>query len=123
MEDIINLRLFYPMLFSTIIIISIIVGLVIVKGKDNNLFGNIFSKHTDEHIDTTGKLSKAHTEVIATLPKVYEEELHDLETDVKDVKDVQTRLIETTEDINHKLDLLIERVVALEEIRYNKDNK
>ena len=116
MEDIINIRLFYPMLLATITIIAIIIGLVITKGKDNNLFGNIFNKHADEHIDTTEKFSKAHTEVI-TLPETYEKELHTLENNVKDIQD---RLIATTEDINAKLDLLIERVAKLENINYNK---
>ena len=109
---------FWLIIFSFLTIIAVIIGLIITKSKDNNLFGNIFSKHTDEHIDTTDKFSKAHTEVIA-LPKVYEDELHNLESDVKDI---QERLIETTEDINKKLDLLIERVAKLEHISYNKNN-
>ena len=119
-EDIVSIRFFYPMLFSTIIIIAIIIGLIIAKGKDNNLFGNNFNKHSDEHIDTTDKFSKAHTEVITRLPEEYEKELHSLEDNVKTVQD---QLIATAEDINAKLDLLIERVAKLEHIEYNKDSK
>lgn len=119
MTEITTINLFYPLLFLLFLAIVITIGVVCVKGNDNNLFGNIFNKHADEHIDTTDKFSKAHTEVIAHLPETYEKELHVLESDVKDI---QERLIQTTEDINHKLDLLIERVAKLENIEYNKDN-
>lgn len=119
-EEITHVHLFYPMLFILLLSIVIMIGIVCIKNKDNNLFGNIFNKHTDEHIDTTSKFSKAHTEVIATLPKEYEEELHTLESDVKEIND---RLIATTKDINEKLDLLIERVAKLEKKEYNKDIK
>ena len=82
MTEITTINLFYPLLFLTIIVAFVIIGIVLVKAKDNSLFGNIFDKHSDEHIDTTSKFSKAHSEVIS-LPKQYEDELHALEISVK----------------------------------------
>lgn len=114
-EQTYQIHLFYPMLFLLLLAIVITIGIVCVKNKDNNLFGNIFNKHTDEHIDTTGKLSKAHTEVL-TLPKEYEQEIHALESDVKEIKD---NLLDLTKDINDKLSLLLKRVTKLEKDKHN----
>lgn len=117
-----TINLFYPLLFSLIAIIVITIGIVCIKHKDNNLFGNIFNKSSDNAkeitIDTTDKFSKAHSELITCLPKHYEEELHYLE---ESVKDVQTRMIETTEDINNKLNMILEKVVELEKNNYNNN--
>lgn len=111
---------FYLIIFGFLSLVAIVIGLVIVKRKDNNLFGNIFNKSSDNAkeitIDTTDKFSKAHTEVITCLPKHYEEELHYLE---ESVKDVQTRIIETTEDINNKLNIIIAKVAELEQNNNN----
>lgn len=79
MEHVITIRLFYPMLFTTIIVLGIIVGLVITKTKDNGLFNNIFNKHTDEHIDTTNKMKDMHDKVIQFTP-AHEKEIHLIET-------------------------------------------
>ena len=115
-----TINLFYPLLFLLLLAIVITVGIVCIKHKDNNLFGNIFNKSSDNAkeitIDTTDKFSKAHTEVITCLPKHYEEELHYLE---ESVKDVQTRIIETTEDINNKLNIIIAKVAELEQNNNN----
>ena len=108
MVEYVTLRLFYPMLFATIIVLGIIVGLVITKTKDNGLFNNIFNKHTDEHIDTTDKLSKAHTEVVeAKWDNAHEKELDYIE---KKIDKIEKDIIE----INDKLDAFIQKVIELE---------
>ena len=109
-EVVTEYNIFWLIIFSFLTIIVITTGIVIIKSKDNNLFGNIFYKHTDEHINTTDKFSKAHSELIA-LPKQYEEELHSLEKSIKETND---RLLELTIDINNKIDLLVTRIIKLE---------
>lgn len=117
-ETVLSLKLFYPMLFLTIIIIAvtitIVVGLVKTKGKDNNLFGNIFNKHIDEHIDTTDKFSKAHTEMVEVvevvdgIPTQYQHELHSIEETVKKETTRLDKLVDDMEEVNQKLDILLE---------------
>lgn len=115
---------FWLIIFTFLAIVVITIGIIFAKTKDNNLFGNIFNRHVDEHVDTTDKFSKAHTEVVA-LPKVYEDELHVLETDVKKANDrlssleqvakaTDSKILNLTIDINNKLDLVIQRIVELE---------
>ena len=107
MVDTVQIHLFYPLLFLLLISIVITIGIIIAKSSDNGLFSNIFNKHTAEHIDTTDKFSKAHTEVIEHLPPVYEKELHALEKNNKKIMDI-------LEDISDKLNMLIEHLA------YNK---
>ena len=105
MTDILSMHWFYPMLFTTIIAIAIITGLVITKLKDSNLFNNIFNKHTDEHIDTTDKMKSMHDNVVkADFTQSHEKEIHDIETRLKKV---EQDIIEN----NKKLDFLLENVV------------
>lgn len=80
----IDINLFYPFLFITIGLFIIIGGVVIIKCKDSILFNNIFNRHVDEHIDTTGKFSIAHTEIVAGLPTIYHKEFHNLEQKAKE---------------------------------------
>lgn len=108
MVEYVTLRLFYPMLFTTIIVLGIIVGLVITKTKDNGLFNNIFNKHTDEHIDTTDKLSKAHTEVVeAKWDNAHEKEMHDIEDKLRNIE-------KQMQEISAMLTDITNRVIALE---------
>ena len=119
-----EIKLFYPMLFLTIGFIAVVIGIVLIKGKDVKIFNkssdNIKELALDNnktHIDTTDKFSKAHTEVITALPQHYEDELHSLE---KAVKNTDDKLIALAEDVNRKLDMIIERIVILE--NNNKNN-
>ena len=107
MIDNVEIHLFYPLLFLTILVVLGSITFCFFKAKDTN----IFFKHTDEHIDTTDKFSKAHTEIIHTLPTNYEQELHDIE---KTLKLTDEKIIKLTEDINNKLNLIIERIQRLE---------
>lgn len=109
--DVVEVNLFYPLLFTIIGLFIIVGGVVIVKCKDSTLFNNIFNRHVDEHIDTTDKFSKSHTEVVAGLPVIYHQEFHSLE---KEVKDTNSRIIQLANEINEKMDLLIERITKLE---------
>lgn len=96
-----DINLFYPLLFLLMIITVVTIGIVLIKNKDNNLFGNIFNRHVDEHIDTTEKFSQAHTEIVkAEFTVAHEKELHHIQ--------------EMVEEINDKLDDIIERVIELE---------
>lgn len=101
MTEVTTINLFYPLLFLLLISIVITIGIIIAKSSDNGLFSNIFNKHTAEHIDTTDKFSKAHTEIIDHLPPAYEKELHSLEKNNK-------KIFEMLENIIGKIDILIE---------------
>ena len=118
MVDILSFKCFYPILFLSITVITIavaiIIGIVKVKSKDNNLFGNIFNKHVDEHIDTTDKFSKAHTEMVEVvevvdgIPTQYQHELHSIEETVKKETTRLDKLVDDMEEVNQKLDILLE---------------
>ena len=111
----IHINLFYPLLFIVIITITVTIGLVIAKKSSDKTQTDVFYKSNDNAKDVTihvtDRLSQAHTEVIA-LPERYEKELDSLE---KSVKGCENKLIEITEDINNKLNLLLDRVTKLEE--------
>lgn len=107
-ETVLRLHLFYPMLFTTIIVLGIIIGLVVTKTKDNGLFNNIFNKHTDEHIDTTSKMKDMHDNVIQ-VPYTDKQE--------KELHNIETRLAKIEEDfqiLSDKLDEFIAKVIELE---------
>ena len=108
MTEITTINLFYPLLFLTIIILAGLTTFYLFKNKDNNLFGCIFNKHANEHIevhtDTTSKMENMHTKVVDGIPEVYHQELHSLEVSVKSLTDI-------TVEINQKLDILIEQIV------------
>lgn len=114
-----TINLFYPLLFTVIVVLIITIGIVLVKYKDGSLFQNIFYKSSDNAkeitIDTTDKLSKAHTEIVEVKwDKAHEKEMHAIE---KDIKDLNNKFETTLREINHKMDILLERVVALEQNR------
>ena len=111
MTQVTAINLFYPLIFIVITILIITIGTVIVKIKDSSLFNNIFDRHVDEHIDTTGKFSLSHTEIVSGLPTIYHKEFHNLE---KEVKNTNSRIIQLATELNEKMDLLVERVTKLE---------
>lgn len=111
MTTIWDINLFYPLLFVVIGLFIIMASIVIIKCKDSSLFNNIFNRHVDEHIDTTDKFSKSHTEIVSGLPIIYHQELHQLETEVKNNNN---RIIQLAKELNAKMDILVERVTQLE---------
>lgn len=103
-----TINLFYPLLFLAIIVLIVTVGIVIIKGKDNGLFNNIFNRHAEEHEDTTSKMAKMHDNVVhVQFGQEHEQELDSLE---KGLKDLQNNV----KELNHKVDLLIRRVIEIE---------
>ena len=112
MIDLISAKLFYPMLFTTITIITIaiaiIIGLVKAKTKDNGLFNNIFNRHSDEHEDITDKMKSMHDNVIhVEFSEKHEKEFHSLECNIKELQ-------KNLKELKQQVDLLVERVIKLE---------
>ena len=131
MEYVLNLKLFYPMLFLTIGVIAVAICSVI-KFKNGNLtFKDIFAKHDDnnkdiffrhseEHEKTTDKMKDMHHDVVGCLPQQYETELDDIELAVDKNTTKLEKLTNDVEEINNKIDLLVSRIVELE--KANKKN-
>ena len=107
MTQITTINLFYPLISLVLIIGIVTIGIVFAKCKDSSLFNNIFNRHIDEHINTTDKFSKAHTEIIAGLPIVYQQEFHSLEFNVKANKEKIIKL-------ENKINELLEKISILE---------
>ena len=104
-ETILNIKLFYPMLFITISVISIALIcttksiLINFKDKDSQNFN--FKTHIDEHKDTTSKMKDITDKVISVQYGIeHEKELHTLELMVK--------------ELNKKVDILVDKVANLE---------
>jgi DNA-binding transcriptional regulator GbsR (MarR family) len=104
MEQTIQIHLFYPLLFFTLVFLGTLITIVIVKCKDSTLFNNIFNKHTDEHIDTTDKLSKAHTEVVeAKWDNAHEKEMHDIEDKLRSIEKQMQEISSMLTDITNRV--------------------
>lgn len=104
-EQIATIRLFYPMLFLTIVIIAVVlifaIKAILIKFKDDDSQNFRFKTHVDEHTDTTSKMKSMHDNVVKVDFTVsHEKELHLLEQNVK--------------ELNIKVDLLMEKVIAIE---------
>lgn len=99
-----DINLFYPLLFFTIVIILGLITFCFFKTKDTN----IFFRHSDEHEDTTTKMSKMHDNVVhVDFGKEHELELDVLERGLKELQD-------NVKELNDKVDLLIRRVIEIE---------
>lgn len=112
MTDVLTFHLFYPMLFTTIGVITIVLIFatksILIKYKDNDSQNFRFKTHVEEHIDTTNKMSKMHDNVIKVdFTDKHEKELDFLE---KALEKVQKEVGE----LNSKVDLLIEKVAKIE---------
>ena len=100
---------FWLIIFTFLTIVAIIIGIVVIKCKDNGLFKNIFNRHSDEHEDTTDKMAKMHDNVIhVKFGEEHEKEFDALE---KNVRELQKKVIE----IDEKVNLLIERIIKIEQ--------
>lgn len=112
MVDSVQIHLFYPLLFTVIIVLIITIGIVLVKYKDGSLFQNIFYKSSDNAkeitIDATDKLSKAHTEIVEVKwDKAHEQEMHSLEMTVKEV-------LKKVNILMDRYDVILERIEKIE---------
>lgn len=117
-----NFHLFYPMLFTTIVILIIAVcstikymnGNTTHKGIVENI-KDIFFKSSDNArevtIDTTSKMKDMHDNVVKVdFTSNHEHEFHTIECDLKQLK-------ETVDDINEKVNDLMRRIIILEETK------
>ena len=101
----VQIHLFYPLLFLSIITLIVTVGVVIAKKYNDNTFTNVFYKSSDNAKDVTIKITDSmqqmHTEVVKTeFTEQHERELHHIE--------------KTLQEISDNLTLLTERVIILE---------
>ena len=105
METAWSINIFYPILFITISVVTIVlicsVKTIMIKFKDNDSENYRFKAHIEEHIDTTDKFKNISDDIIKTQFTVaHEKELHNLEIMV--------------EELNQKFDLLLERIIRIE---------
>lgn len=106
MIDNIQIHLFYPLLFLTIITLIATVGVVIAKKYNDNTFTNVFYKSNDNAKDVTihvtDTMKDMHSDVVkAEFTEQHERELHNME--------------KTLIEISEKLTLLTTRVMRLEQ--------
>ena len=105
MNTVWTINLFYPLIAFILIVLIIAISSVIKSRNGNMTFKDMFSKSSDNAkeitIDTTNKMTNMHNEVVKMqFTSAHEAELHKLEFMVN--------------DLNQKFDLLLERVIKLE---------
>lgn len=115
MIDILSFKGFYPMLFTTIGIISLAlifaVKAILIKFKDTDSKNFLFKTHVEEHTDTTSKMAQMHDNVIKVdFTEKHEKEFDSLERGLKDLDN-------KVKDLKIQVDKLIERVIELENNR------
>ena len=92
-----------------IIVISVVIAIVIIKLKNKDT--DIFFKSNDNAKEITLDNNKTHTQIVSGLPIVYHKEIHDLE---KAVRENDNRIVELAKELNEKMDLLLDKVIKLE---------
>lgn len=112
MIDLINFNLFYPMLFTVLIVLIIAVCSVIKSRNGNMTFKDMFCKSSDNAkeitLDTTSKMADMHNNIVKLdFTNIHEKELDQLEKGLKKLK-------ENVEDLNEKVNELLERIIKLE---------
>lgn len=108
----VQIHLFYPLLFLTIITLIVTAGVVIAKKYNDNTFTNVFYKSNDNAKDitihVTDNMKDMHSEVVkAEFTEQHEHELDYLE--------------KTLQKISEDLTLLTTRVIKLEQERKQKN--
>ena len=107
-----TINLFYPMLF-TVIVIAIIAICSVIKYRNGNMtFKDMFSKSSDNAkevtIDTTTKMKDMHSEVVkAEFTEAHEKEIHSLEVKTHSLEFKTDRMEELINGIRDDLDLLM----------------
>ena len=109
-----TINLFYPMLFTAVIVLFITIGLVIHSKNNNNKDTFIFAKSSDNTKDIVLDNNKTHTQLVDGIPIQYHKELHSLEVSVENNRNKMQEIIQIVTDMNNKLDLAIERIMELE---------
>lgn len=107
-----TIHLFYPMLFTVLIVLIIAVCSVIKSRNGNMTFKDMFCKSSDNAkeitLDTTSKMADMHNNIVKLdFTSVHEKELDQLEKGYKKLK-------ENVEYLNEKVDELFERIIKLE---------
>lgn len=97
--SLVQIHLFYPMLFLAFIVLTVTIGLVIKGKSSDNTYTKVFTKSSDNAKDVTIKVTTdmkdMHNEVLEhALPKEYESELHTLEVMVREINDKVNYLYE-----------------------------
>lgn len=123
MEYVLNLKLFYPMLFTTIGIVSLAlifaVKTILIKFKDTDSKNFLFKTHVDEHTDTTSKMKSMHDNVIKVdFTDSHEKELDEIEQTIDTHSTQLEQLTLKVEQIDVKVDELLNQFIAL-----RKENK
>ena len=108
MIDNVQIHLFYPLLFLLLIVVTVTIGIVfrgkLADKKDTQIFVKSNDNAKDVTLNISNNMKEMHNTVVEhALPLEYEQELNSLEVMVHEIKD--------------KLDLLIERVIRLENER------
>lgn len=111
-ETVAEYNTFWLIIFSAITIIAVggILDIVIIKlkNKDTDIFFKSSDNAKDVTIDTTDKLSKAHTEVVeAKWDNAHEKEMHDIEDKLRNIEKQMQEISDMLTDITN-------RVIALE---------
>ena len=108
MEQYTYINLFYPLLFITFVLVSIIIAVVIVKCKDSTLFQNIFTKSSDNAkdvtIDTTSKMKDMHDKVVkAEFTGAHEHEIHTIEDKLRNIEKQMQEISAMLTDITNRV--------------------
>lgn len=108
MLDLIDIKLFYPMLFTAIAMVLIVficsTKAVLIRFKDNNSEDFRFKTHVQEHMDITDKMKDMHNKVVFT--ESHEKELDTLEKGFD-------KLTKDVEELKEKVDLLVSEMIKL----------
>lgn len=103
-----TVNLFYPLLFTVLIVLIVAICSVIKSRNGNMTFKDMFCVSSNNAkevtIDTTGKMRDMHSDVVDGLPIVYHKELNIIHSEIKDTND---RIEELANNINEKLDMIL----------------
>lgn len=118
MIDILSFKGFYPMLFTTIGIISLAlifaIKAILIKFKDTDSKNFLFKTHVEEHTDTTSKMAKMHDNVVKVdFTSSHEHELDEIEQTIDTHTTQLQDLTIKVEEINNKMDELLNLFIEL----------
>lgn len=118
MIDILSFKGFYPMLFTTIGVISLAlifaIKAVLIKFKDTDSKNFLFKTHVEEHTDTTAKMKDMHDNVVKVdFTSSHELELDEIEQTVENHTTQLEQLTAKVEEINDKVDELLNQFIEL----------
>ena len=113
-----NFHLFYPMLFTTIGVISLAlifaIKAILIKFKDTDSKNFLFKTHVEEHIDTTSKMKSMHDNVVKVdFTDKHEHELDEIEQTIDTHSTQLEQLTLKVEQIDIKVDELLNQFIEL----------